>query len=90
MKNCIRTILKKSNRPLSFDEIIKNIGIKRPMYASMSTDQIEEIRGMLDSGCNNHEYYKTVNGNYTLFNENLMIGKFRAYKDGKNGIFSNN
>ena len=87
MKNCIRTILKKSNRPLSFDEIIKNIGIKRPMYASMSTDQIEEIRDMLDSGCNNHEYYKTVNGNYTLFKENLMIGKFRAYKDGKNGIF---
>ena len=88
MREYVEYILKKSKKPLSLDKIFEKIEILGEEILELSDAQKEEIKQILEEGCLDYNFYKTPNGNYTLFSKtSFVIGRFHGNKDGGGKVF---
>ncbi len=88
MREYVEYVLKKAKKPLSLDRIFEKIEIMAEDILELSNDQKAEIINILENGCNNYDFYKTPNGNYTLFSKtSFVVGRFHGKRDGGGKIF---
>lgn len=88
MREYVEYVLKKSKKPLSIEKIFEKIEILAEDVTELSNDQKAEIIEILESGCKDFNFYKTPNGNYTLFSKtSFVVGRFHGNRDGGGKVF---
>lgn len=88
MREYVEYVLRKAKKPISLEKIFDKIEILDENITKLSNDQKAEIIEILERGCKDYDFYRTPNGNYTLFSKtSFVIGRFHGNRDGGGKIF---